>query len=104
MTQTYYAVNGDYIVINITGNQFLDKLTFGLWEKIGIPRPLSKADTKLIARLLRNYANLQRMTLGEDHSYAWRLMGYIQDDLETIEWTEKVAEFFEHSHGLLDED
>lgn len=94
--QTYYAVNGGSVDINVTGN------LFGLWEKAGIPRPLSEADAKLVARLLKNYANLQRYTLGEDHNYFWRTMGYEQDDIETIEWTDKIANFFEHSGGLLE--
>lgn len=103
MTRTYYTANGEYIDINVTGNLFLDKLTFGLWDKIGIPRPLSKSDTRLVARLLRNYATLQRRTLGEDHNYAWQSMGFEQDDIKTIEWTEKIARFFEFSDGLIDE-
>lgn len=102
--QTYYAVNGSWIDINVSGNLFLDKLTFGLWDKIGIPRPVSEPDTKLIARMLWNYANLQRVTLEEDHDHAWKLMGFEQDDIETIEWTEEIAKFFENSEGLVDEE
>lgn len=104
MSRTYYGANGDCIDINVTGSLFLDKLTFGMWKKIGIPCPVSESDTKIIARLLRNYASLQRETLGENHDYAWRLMGYEQDDLETIKWTEETAKFFEHSDGLVDEE
>lgn len=111
MTQNYYAVNGEVIDINVTGNHFLDKVTFPLWDKVGIPRPLSEADAKLVARMLRNYANLQRLTLGEVsdelrqfHDYFWRTMGYEQDDIVEIELVEKVAEFFDNSGGLVDED
>lgn len=101
MTQTYYAVNGEVKDINVTGNRFLDKLTFPLWDKAGIPRPLSEADAKLIARMLRNYAKLQRIKPGD---YFWEELGYEQDDLIEIEFVEEVAEFFEHSGGLLDEE
>lgn len=104
MTRTYYTANGEYFDINVTGNLFLDKLTFGLWERIGIPCPVSESDTKIIARLLRNYASLQRETLGENHDYAWQLMGYEQDDIETIQRTEEIAKFFECSGGLVDEE
>ena len=62
MTQSYFAVNGDMKDINIAGNEFLDKLTLGLWDLIGIPRPLSEEDSKLIARILKNYAHIQRIT------------------------------------------
>lgn len=100
MTQTYYAVNGEIKDINITGNHFLDKLTFPLWNKRGIPRPLSEEETKLIARMLRNYANLQRI---KPDTWFWEEMGWIQDNEADIIWVEEVAEFFEHSGGLLEE-
>ena len=100
-TQTYYAVNGEVKDINVTGNRFLDKLTFPLWDKLGIPRPLSESDTKLIARMLRNYSNLQRI---ESSEYFWKETGWAQDDEEEIRWVEEVAEFFECSGGLLDEE
>ena len=100
MTQTYCAVNGEIKDINITGNRFLDKLTFPLWDKTGIPRPLSEADTKLIARTLRNYANLQRI---KPDVLFWKEMGWIQDNEADIIWVEEVAVFFEHSGGLLEE-
>ena len=101
MAQTYYAVNGEVKDINVTGNRFLDKLTFPLWDKVGIPRPLSDAGTKLIACMLRNYAKLQRIEPGD---YFWKESGWIQDDETEIKWVEEVAEFFESSGGLLDDD
>ena len=101
MTQTYYAVNGEPKDINVTGNRFLDKLTFPLWDKAGIPRPLSEADTKLIARMLRNYAKLQRINPG---AWFWKELGWIQDNEADIVWVEEVAEFFDKSGGLLDEE
>ena len=99
MTQTYYAVNGEVKDINVTGNRFLDKLTFPLWDKLGIPRPLSDADAKLIARMLRNYAKLQRIQPGP---WFWKEVGWAQDNESEIKWVEEIAEFFEHSGGLLD--
>ena len=60
--QTYYAVNGAEIDSNVSGNNFLNKITLGLWDKVGIPRPLSEDDAQIVARILRNYASLQRAT------------------------------------------
>ena len=99
MTQTYYAVNGEVKDINVTGNRFLDKLAFPLWDKLGIPRPLSDADAKLIARMLRNYAKLQRIKPGECF---WKEVGWVQYNNANIIWVEEVVKFFEHSGGLLD--
>lgn len=101
MAQTHYAVNGEVKDINVTGNRFLDKLTFPLWSKAGIPRPLSEADAKLIARMLRNYANLQRIEPG---TFFWKEFGWIQDNETEIIWVEEVAKFFENSGGLLEDE
>ena len=101
MMQTYCAVNGEVKDINVTGNRFLDKLTFPLWDKAGIPRPLPETETKLIARMLRNYAKLQRI---KPDAWFWKELGWIQDNEADIVWVEEVAEFFEQSGGLIDEE
>lgn len=101
MAQTYYAVNGEVKDINVTGNRFLDKITFPLWDKAGIPRPLSEADAKLIARMLQNYVKLQRI---KPDTWFWKELGWNQDSEAKIIWVEEVAEFFEQSGGLLDEE
>ncbi len=104
MTQIYYAVNGKEEKINKAGNDFLAKLTFCLWDKVGIPRPLSEADAKLVARILRNYVTLQEITKKDkSERYIWRMMGYTQDDEGSIEWTKRIAQFFEESGGLREE-
>ena len=105
--QTYCAKNGERIEVNVTGNSFLTKLTFGLWDKAGIPRPLSKKDALLVARLLRNYATLQRITQTASALYQkgfWGIVGYQQDDENEVIWVEKMAEFFINSGGLFDEE
>ena len=109
MAQTYCAVNGESKDINISGNRFLDKLTMGLWDLVGIPRPLSEEDSKLVARMLRNYARIQCITLDNDSEseqyFFWdQLGGYRQEHPHTILWLEEIAAFFEESGGLMDED
>lgn len=106
MTQTYYAVHGNTKDINITGNQFLDNLTLGLWDKIGIPRPLSESDAKLVARMLRNYAALQMTTSDAPQRYGTYFghqFGYVQEGRQELRWIEEVATFFDESGGLTDE-
>ena len=99
--QTYCAVNGEVKDINVTGDRFLDKLTFPLLDKVGIPRLSSEDETKLIARMLQNYAKLQRIKPDE---WFWKEVGWKQDNEADIIWVEEVAEFFEKSGGLLDEE
>ena len=106
MTQTYYGINGELFDINVTGNHFLAKLTLGLWDKAGIPRPLTKKDSFIVARLLRNYIKLQTITSSNDEygKTFWSSHGYRQDDIEEINWLTKVAGFFERCDGLMTED
>ena len=101
---TYYAINGKDMDVNIAGNMFLDKITMGLWDKVGIPIPLSEDDAELISRILWNYAKLQRSTFecGDRTNTEWNSRGYVQEENEKIIWIEKIAEFFEESGGLTD--
>ena len=102
--QTYYAVNGKDMDVNFAEGMFLDKITMGLWDKVGIPVPLSEKDAELTSRILWNYAKLQRSTFecGDRTNDEWNSWGYVQDDNEKIIWVEKMAEFFEESGGLTD--
>jgi len=106
MTQTYYGINGELFDVNVTGNHFLAKLTVGLWDKFGIPRPLTKPDSLIVARLLRNYIKLQTLiSSNEDYGKSiWSSHGYRQDDIEELNWLKEVAGFFERCDGLMSED
>jgi len=112
MTRDFCAVSGEEMNINNRGCAFLGKLTIGLWEWIGIYEPMSKDDTLLMARILRNYAKIQREThncelnrCGITNQYFfWHTNGHRQEDMDTIEWLEKVADFLENSGGLVSED
>ena len=107
MTQTYYGVNGVDKSINYAGNGFLGKLTLGLWDLVGVPMPLSEEDSLLVARMLRNYAKLQTVTLGDNDAeqyFFWNPFGYEQENTRIIKWIEGVAQFFEESGGLLSEE
>ncbi len=107
MTITYFAVNGETLDVNHSGNDFLGKITLGLWDLLGIPMPLSDADAKLVARILNNYVKLQEETKNEPEAesyYFWHLLGYKQEAPHTIVWIKKVAKFFEDSNRLLSED
>ena len=106
ITQTYYGKNGELFDINVSGNHFLAKITMLRWDKIGIPRPLSKEDALLISRILKNYVKIQKDTSKDKAhgSYFWSKYGYAQDDDEDIEWVQKVADFFDRCEGLMTED
>lgn len=106
MTQTYYGVNGKNFDVNNTGNYFLSKLTFCLWDKAGIPRPLSKEDAILVSRLLRNYISLQQKTTKDvlGNNLFWRMYGFVQDTQEDLEWVVEIIEFFENCEGLMTEE
>ena len=56
---TFYGKNGKEFYRNVSGGDFLSKRTYGLFPLIGC-YPTSEEDCKLVARILRNYANLDQ--------------------------------------------
>lgn len=106
MTQIYYGNNGEIFHCNVSANHFLGKITLGLWDKVGIPRPLSKDDSLLISRILKNYIKMQKET-SSDKAYGahfWSMNGFAQDDNEDIDFTNEIAQFFERCGGLMTEE
>jgi len=107
MSQDYFANNGEMETVNYSGNKFLGKLTFGLWDKIGIPRPLSEMDSKLIARIINNYIKLQtkdRIMFRDAIQRQLHEIGYKLEEEDTIIWLKELANFFEKSGGLMSEE
>ena len=106
MTQEYYGNNGEDFPISASWNRFLDQITLCLWDKMGIPRPLSKDDALLVSRILRNYITLQKMTAPENYygTIMWSMYGFKQDGPETLKVAEEIASFFERCNGLMTEE
>ncbi len=120
MAQYYFSKNGEVEIVNYSGNKWLGKLTFGLWDKVGIPRPLSEEDAKLVGRILRNYLKLQKVHYDyinesesgkergireADCNCFWSELGYEQDmSLDILNWVDDLAKFFEESGGLITEE
>ncbi len=95
---TYIGKNGKEINANADMVDWLTKLTRLLFNKFGIPRPCSKKDCKIIARMIRNYITLMQWY---DESN-WEKVGMSN---ETMDETDKetlleFAEFFDTCRGL----
>lgn len=124
MSQEYYAVTGEERTINHFWNVVLDVLTAGLWDKIGIPRPLSEEDAKLTSRVLRNFHTLYghliddppkdikhwnwflKHNFGVSYSMGIRLKepeDELPFDQEQHDYILELVEFFENSEGLVDD-
>lgn len=106
MSQEYYGNNGEQFSINVNGTTLLNRLTLCLWDKVGIPRPLSNEEALLISRILDNYITLQKVTMG-DESYStpfWSKYGLQQDHVENLEVTIKISNFFKRCDGLMTEE
>jgi len=121
MGQEYYAVNGEDRNIIHFWNVVLDVLTAGLWDKVGIPRPLSEEDANLTARVLRNFHTLYGHLIENPPSdikhWNWFLkhnfgvsysMGIQQEpedklpfDKEQHDYILELVRFFESSGGLI---
>lgn len=106
MSQEYYGNNGENFSINTNGTNLLDRLTLCLWEKVGIPRPLSKEDALLVARILDNYIKLQNVTMNDETSslHFWSKYGLQQDFIENLRFTAKISDFFKRCNGLMTEE
>ena len=105
MSRNYYGNNGELFNVTVTIRNFLEKITLCLWDKAGIPEPLSEEDSLLILRIIDNYVKLQTLTSsdGEFGKYFWSKYGFEQDTPEELELINKVARFFGRSKGLMTE-
>jgi hypothetical protein len=96
MGVTFYANNGKTLDMNFGAKQVLDRLTAFYWELLGIPQKVSKEDTLLIARILKNFIHLE--TVGDPIFFkAWKLPIETKEDLKY--WKE-VEIFFRESGGI----
>lgn len=77
------------IHFNVKTWTYLNKITIGLYDKIGILYPVNSEDCKIIARIIKNhiiyqsYGNLEKEYFRIEHL-----------DPEEIEFMKKVASFF----------
>ena len=91
----YKGKSGNSLSINIAGAQFLDKLTFGVFEKIGC-FPKTKEECYLVARVFRN-----RLRLDNYYLPFWKEMYDIDKFTKgEVQLLEEAVDFFEHSEGL----
>ena len=95
MGRDYIGKSGNSFSINVAGAELLDKITFGLFEKIGC-FPKNKEDCLLVTRVLRN-----RVRLNNYYLPFWKEMYDIEKFSNDIaNWMEEAADFFEKSNGL----
>lgn len=113
MTSELHGQNGTEFELNVGDRDVLNWLTWGFQPKWGIYAPLSQADCKTVAKILRNKARLFRV-INDDPSH-WLQKTYhlfIQKiefqeefrDEETLRWMETVADWFDQCGGLVDEE
>ena len=96
--RTYTDIEtGKSIDINVNGNNYLGKITVGLWEKLGFS-PKSKEDCKLVARIIKNHIKYQEYHENFTNYYNIPIL-----EPEEIEFMKKVAKFFEKAQGIKEE-
>ena len=95
MSRTYTDIGtGKFIDINIAGNDYLGKITIGLWEKLGFA-PKTEEDCKLVSRIINNHIKYQE--------YSETIFEYYEIsklDHEEIIFFKEVANFFEKARGI----
>ena len=85
--------------INLSGNEFLTKITLGLWDKLGFA-PKTEEDCKLVGRICNNYLKFQEWQEQSFFIYFQEKCGLEKLSEEAIEWLEEVADFFENAKGI----
>lgn len=105
MTKTFKNYLEEEMDINVSGGNFLTRITIFLWDKVGFI-PKTKSDFEIVVRILNNYVKLSEYLSYNSNSEYWKLE---KPNLETVEWIKtKLIPFF--SKGLeipkesLDED
>lgn len=103
MTRDYRDIgSGKVLSINLSGNQFLGKITLGLWDKLGFA-PKTEEDCKLVGRICRNHLKFQEYL----KDYPIRTTKYFQEiygleilSKDDLEWLNEVVNFFENAKGI----
>lgn len=80
------------IHLNLKAWDYLDKITIGLFEKLGISYPVSAEDCKIIARIIDNHIKYQEY-IGNSTAY----FGITKLETSEIEFMKKVANFFRNA-------
>jgi hypothetical protein len=100
MSQTWYNSRGEDFDMNYSSGDWLNRVTFGLSDKVGLKDHIEISDTKLIARLIQN-------RLAPDINIAnekAKFMGEQEYDLEEYDFCLKIGEFFDNSGGVWSAD
>jgi len=98
MGYTFFGKNGYSFHRTVAEGDFLDKITLGLWPKIGC-YPRTDEDCKLVARILRNRAALNKWL---PYDYYEMKFGLTKEEDSTVKWMRSLANFFEFC-GYMEE-
>lgn len=100
MTRDYRDIgSGKVLSINLKGNEFLARITLGLWNKLGF-MPETKEDCKIVGRICRNYIKFQEWQKYSSFKFAQENYGLEKLSESKIKWLQEVANFFENAKGI----
>ena len=91
--------SGKVLSVNVSENEFLGKITLGLWDKLGFA-PKTEEDCKLVGRICKNYLKFQEWQEDSSFKYFQEKCGLEKLSEEDIEWLKEVADFFENAKGI----
>ena len=100
MTRDYRDIgSGKVLSINLKGNEFLARITLGIWNKLGF-MPKTEEDCKIVGRICRNYIKFQEWQKYNSFKFAQENYGLEKLSDVEIKWLQKVADFFENAKGI----
>ena len=88
--------NGNEFHINASTSTLLDQLTAAWWPLIGIPGEMNVHDTKMLARVVENYATLQSKM---DPCFR-KILHWPEEHADDIKWLKSFAQFLRQSGGI----
>jgi hypothetical protein len=126
MSRSYYGNNGTYIDINVAGGLLLDKISIGMFQKLGVPSEIDDPTARDLAKKIRDVVT--SIPVGEPvpepefipDRFRETYHGWYKDFLQTAgirngrridvieseddrQYMLNLAVFFENSGGLMDE-
>ena len=100
MARDYRDIDsGKVLSVNLSGNEFLGKITLGLWDKLGFA-PKTEEDCKIVGRICRNYIKFQEWQEYSSFKYFQEKCGLEKLSKDDIKWLKEVADFFENAKGI----
>jgi hypothetical protein len=99
MGREFYNEKGQEVYMNISTWQFINNISIGLFEKIGVIWPINQKDCKLIARIMKNIIHYNK--IGFPSYYKDKIPTLNKQEIKYLET--EILPFFENSKWIKED-